>query len=72
MREITLRINETYYNAFLHFIKTLTYVEVKEQNNDSFSIVEEPAPKYDFSDIAGQLEWQGDAVATQRALRNEW
>ncbi|GAP97379.1 hypothetical protein [Leptolyngbya sp. NIES-2104] len=27
---------------------------------------------YDFSDLAGQLEWQGDAVSMQRALRDEW
>lgn len=29
-------------------------------------------PNYDFSDLAGQLTWQGDAVAIQRALRDEW
>ena len=27
---------------------------------------------YDFSDLAGKLTWQGDAVATQRDLRDEW
>ncbi len=27
---------------------------------------------YDFSDLAGKLNWQGDAVAEQRSLRNEW
>jgi hypothetical protein len=26
---------------------------------------------YDFSDLAGQLEWQGDAVSMQRMLRDE-
>jgi hypothetical protein len=35
--------------------------------------VEQSAPqKYDFSDIAGRLQWQGDAVAEQRRLRDEW
>ena len=29
-------------------------------------------PAYDFSDLAGQLNWQGDAVAMQRTLRDEW
>ena len=29
-------------------------------------------PPYDFSDIAGKLTWQGDSVATQRSLRDEW
>jgi len=27
---------------------------------------------YDFSDLAGQLTWRGDAVAMQRTLRDEW
>ncbi len=27
---------------------------------------------YNFSDLVGTLEWQGDAVATQRTLRDEW
>ena len=27
---------------------------------------------YDFSDLAGRLKWKGDAVAAQRALRDEW
>ena len=29
-------------------------------------------PNYDFSDLAGRLTWQGDAVTTQRVLRDEW
>ena len=28
--------------------------------------------KYRFTDIAGKLEWTGDPVAQQRALRDEW
>jgi hypothetical protein len=28
--------------------------------------------KYNFSDIAGKLEWQGDAVQEQRRIRDEW
>ena len=27
---------------------------------------------YDFSDLEGTLSWQGDAVAAQRQLRDEW
>ncbi|MEH1925946.1 hypothetical protein [Nostoc sp.] len=27
---------------------------------------------YDFSDLVGRLTWQGDVVAMQRTLRNEW
>jgi hypothetical protein len=28
--------------------------------------------RYDFSDLAGKLTWQGDAAAGQRAIRDEW
>ena len=28
--------------------------------------------KYDFSDIFGKLQWEGDALAEQRKLRDEW
>lgn len=31
-----------------------------------------PSAKYDFSNVVGKLQWQGDAIATQRALRDEW
>jgi hypothetical protein len=27
---------------------------------------------YDFSDLVGKLEWQGDALTEQKALRDEW
>ena len=27
---------------------------------------------YDFSDLIGKLEWNGDALAVQKELRNEW
>ena len=27
---------------------------------------------YDFSDLIRKLSWQGDAVAAQRQLRDEW
>jgi putative addiction module CopG family antidote len=29
-------------------------------------------PNYDFSDLVGRLNWQGDAVTMQRNLRDEW
>ncbi len=27
---------------------------------------------YRFSDLCGKLSWQGDAVAAQRSIRDEW
>ncbi|MGL5872745.1 MAG: hypothetical protein ACRC2R_10330 [Xenococcaceae cyanobacterium] len=31
-----------------------------------------PKPSYDFSDLAGRLSWQGNAVEMQKILRDEW
>ena len=28
--------------------------------------------KYDFSDLVGHLEWQGDALEEQKRIRCEW
>jgi hypothetical protein len=28
--------------------------------------------RYDFSGLAGRLQWKGDAVREQRILRDEW
>jgi hypothetical protein len=30
------------------------------------------ANKYSFNDLCGKLSWKGDAVATQRSIRDEW
>ncbi|MBI2355146.1 MAG: hypothetical protein HYV06_08975 [Deltaproteobacteria bacterium] len=30
------------------------------------------AATYRFSDLCGKLSWKGDAVATQRKMRDEW
>ncbi|MDI6766744.1 MAG: hypothetical protein QME52_07985 [Bacteroidota bacterium] len=28
--------------------------------------------KYDFSDLVGKLQWNGDPLIEQRQIRNEW
>ncbi|MFN4254022.1 MAG: hypothetical protein ACK4Q5_03315 [Saprospiraceae bacterium] len=69
MRQIVITIEEGYFRQFLQFLKTLNYVK---------SIQPRPAEtggsgnRFDFSDLAGTLEWRGDAVAQQRILRDEW
>lgn len=32
----------------------------------------EPPLHYDFSSLAGRLQWKGDPVQEQRRLRDEW
>ena len=39
------------------------------ENTDS---VTSDAKPYNFSDLAGRLAWQGDALAAQRAQRDAW
>jgi len=34
--------------------------------------IREKGKKYDFSDIAGKLQWNGDPLEVQRTLRDEW
>jgi hypothetical protein len=36
------------------------------------SLLEGSKKKYHFSDLAGRLQWNGDAVTEQRKLRDEW
>ncbi|WP_300602192.1 hypothetical protein [Niabella sp.] len=38
-------------------------------DNDSLAKTEK---KYHFADLAGQLEWDGNALDEQKKLRDEW
>ena len=67
MQLVTLKIKESRYALFLQFLNTLSYVEVVKQMPDV-----SPKPTFDFSDLAGKLQWKGDAVEEQRRLRDEW
>jgi len=35
-------------------------------------LIDDQPNQYDFSDVAGKLEWQGDAIQEQRKIRDEW
>lgn len=71
MKQIVLNIDESRYTLFLQFLKTLQYVQVVKA--EKVAPNGHPSkPNYDFSDLAGKLEWKGDAVAEQRRLRDEW
>ena len=68
MQLITLKVTENKYDLFLQYLKTLSYVEVVKP----LPSVIAPKPTFDFSDIAGKLQWKGDAIEEQRRLRDEW
>jgi hypothetical protein len=58
---LTIELPEEYKNTDVEVI-------VWPLNKDE----EQTKKKYDFSDLFGKLEWDGDAVAEQRKLRDEW
>lgn len=66
MKQVVLNIEEGRYAQLLNYLKTLSYVQIVH-----------PQPsvskrKYNFSDLLGKLEWNGDALHEQRRLRDEW
>lgn len=60
-----------------HHSGSVTIDLPEEYNNKKVEVIvlpvdEQKKNKYDFSDLAGKLQWEGDAVAEQRKLRDEW
>jgi hypothetical protein len=67
------RLSEVY--DFIHFFRLgLESETAQADDNQKENPSAEPnsANQYNFSDLAGRLTWQGDALATQRTLRDEW
>lgn len=54
-------------------------IEIPEKYKELYSkhvkvvvSIDEPSTSYDFSDLAGRLDWSGDELKEQRKLRDEW
>jgi hypothetical protein len=58
---LTIELPEEYVNRRLEII-VLPYDDQ----------ITKAKKKYDFSKFVGKLHWEGDALAEQRKLRNEW
>ncbi|MCB0562182.1 MAG: hypothetical protein H6573_02135 [Lewinellaceae bacterium] len=71
MKELVIKIRGKHYKLFLQFLQTLDYVTIMPPASSPVNPPSE-AGRYDFSDIAGKLEWTGDALTQQRMLRDEW
>jgi len=56
-----IEIPSQYSQVYSKHMKVILLVAEKQKKN-----------KYNFSDVAGKLEWQGDAVNEQRKIRDEW
>ena len=63
-----------------HSSGSLTIEVPKEYDNRKLEVIvmpidednKETKKKYDFSDITGKLQWQGNALGNQKKLRDEW
>lgn len=71
MKQLVLKIKDSRFQLFLQFLRTLDYVTIVQTTSVPPSKEHVPLP-YDFSDLAGKLEWKGDAVVQQRRMRDEW
>ena len=71
MKQLVLEIKDSRFQLFLQFLRTLDYVTIVQPAATPPNGEQAPRP-YDFSDLAGKLEWKGDAVTQQRNLRDEW
>ena len=65
--ELTIVLPEAYQNKKLEVI----ILAADEEATDAPQQTTTPK-KYDFSDFFGKLKWEGDALAEQRKLRDEW
>ena len=63
------RLDETQQNTVVLFVRFL--LSQKAAAAKSVSAEERPR-KYDFSDLIGKVKFDGDPVAYQRSLRDEW
>lgn len=59
---VTINLPEEYINKKIEVL-----ILPIEENAEEL-----PKPKYDFSDLVGKLQWNGDALAEQKKLRDEW
>ena len=73
----TFRIGKASFDGISKQVNRTMVPEAKVGDYVSIASSKEEVPstsstRYDFSDLAGKLEWQGDAVRQQRLMRDEW
>lgn len=70
MQQVIIKVEEGKYALLLQVLRSLDYVKVVSQPTKSAKNMSKL--KYDFTDLVGKLQWQGDAVTEQRRMRDEW
>lgn len=51
-------------------IEVLEFIEFLNYKQHAQKLISEKS--YDFSDLSGRLQWQGNALNEQHRLRDEW
>ena len=73
MNEITLNIENRHTMAFLNFLKTLNYVEIKTVKNDTLEDVQIANKKPRFANRVKMTDEQFEDIQQQlKTMRNEW
>ena len=70
MKQVILNVEEGKYTLLLQLLQSLDYVKIVQAS--ASHVKNGKKSLYEFSDLAGKLQWQGDAVAQQRRIRDEW
>jgi hypothetical protein len=70
MQQVILNVEEGKYTLLLQLLQGLEYVKIVQTSATPPKNGKKPL--YDFSDLVGKLQWQGDAVSQQRRMRDEW
>ena len=70
MKQVILNVEEGKYALLLQILQDLDYVKIVQ--NPTVLAKNSQKALYDFSDLVGRLQWQGDAVVQQRRMRDEW
>lgn len=63
--KIQFQLNQLPEQNLVDLLKFIEFLNYKQQ-------VQQPTTtRYDFSDLSGRLQWQGNALQEQQRLRNE-
>ena len=71
MKVVTME-EETDANGYLHLTIPSDMKSVKTEVVVIIQPKTRSEKKYDFSDLVGKLQWQGDPLEIQKKMRDEW
>jgi hypothetical protein len=66
IEKIQFQLNQLPEQNLVDLLKCIEFLNYKQQVQQS------TAKPYDFSDLSGRLQWQGNALQEQKKFRNEW